>query len=55
MLLVVSEADELVIVRMAGRLDHILNDALRYGLDEAGRPDLYEPARMRLEERAASP
>lgn len=40
MLVVVQDAEELVIVRLKGRIDHIVEDAIRYGLDEAGSPHL---------------
>jgi hypothetical protein len=51
MLVVVSEADELVIIRMKGRLERMLHEALRYGLEEAGRDELYAPLAQRLDER----
>lgn len=50
MLIVVSDPDELVIVRMKGDLGEILQDALRYGLEQADRDDLYEPVRTRMED-----
>lgn len=55
MLVVVSEADELVIVRLAGKLDRVIQDALRYGLREVEREDLYEPALEQLEEEEEEP
>jgi len=49
MLIVASEADELVIVRLAGQLDGLVEDALRYGLRQAGRDARYEAARAQLD------
>jgi hypothetical protein len=51
MLVLVSEPEELVIVRMKGRLDRVFREAMRYGLDEAGRGEYYEPALEQLNER----
>jgi hypothetical protein len=52
MLVVVSEPDELVLVRMKGRLDRILEEAMSEAFDQADRPDLYEKSR---EERGLEP
>lgn len=40
LLVVVDEPDELVIVRLKGYLDTILEDAVRFGLQEVDRPEL---------------
>jgi len=40
LLVVVDDTDELVIVRLKGHLDTILEDAVRFGLAEAERPEL---------------
>lgn len=45
MLLVVADDDEWVIVKLGGKLDLIIEDALRLALDEADRPELYEDTR----------
>ena len=50
MLVIVSEAEELVIVQMKGRLDEILEDALRYGLEQAESDEHYERALEQLEQ-----
>jgi len=52
MLVVVSDEDELVVVRMKGRLDRILEEAMAEAFDQAERPDLYEKSR---EERGLEP
>jgi hypothetical protein len=44
MLVIVDDGAELVVVRMRGRLDNVLQDAMKLGFDQADRPDLYEPA-----------
>lgn len=49
MLVLVSEPDELIIVRLKGRLDDVFREAMRYGLEEAGREEYYEPALEQLE------
>lgn len=49
MLVIVEEPDELVVVRMKGKLDHLLDDAMELGFDQADRPELFEPALARLE------
>jgi len=54
MLVLVSDSDELVIVRIKGKLDGILRDTMRYALQEAEREELYEPALAQLEEREDS-
>jgi hypothetical protein len=46
MLVVVSEPEELVIVRMKGKLDRILEEAMSEAFDQAERPDLYEQSRV---------
>jgi hypothetical protein len=52
MLVVVSEPEELVVVRMKGKLDRILEEAMSEAFDQAERPDLYEKSR---EERGLDP
>jgi len=47
MLVVVAESDEWVLVRMKGRLERVIEDAMRAAFEEAGRPELY--ARSRAE------
>jgi hypothetical protein len=44
MLVIVDDADELVVVRMRGRLERVLKEAMELGFEQADRPDLYEPA-----------
>ena len=41
LLLVVAEQDEWTVVRLKGKLDAFVEDAIRYAFDEADRPDLY--------------
>lgn len=43
MLVVVDDLDEVVIVRMSGDLQRVLEEAIRVGLHEADREDLVEP------------
>ena len=43
MLVVVDSTDELVLVRLRGRLDNIVEEAIRLGLGEVDREDLVEP------------
>ncbi|MCP3980086.1 MAG: DUF4252 domain-containing protein [bacterium] len=50
MLVLVSDPDELVIVRLKGKLDQVIQEALHFGLEEAGREDLYEPALEQMEQ-----
>lgn len=52
MLVVVAEPDEWVVVKIKGKLDRILEEAIAMGFEEAGRPDLYEKSR---EERGLEP
>jgi len=52
LLVVVAESDEWVIVRVTGKLDSILEQALAEAFDEVNRPDLYEKTR---EERGLEP
>ena len=44
MLVIVAEEDEWVLVRLRGRLDHLLEDAMRLGFDQGEREHLAEPA-----------
>lgn len=44
MLVIVDDADELVIVRMIGNLERMLKEAMRFGFEQADRPDLYDSA-----------
>src|SRR5262245_32661726 len=44
LLVIVAEEDEWVLVRLSGRLEHLLEDAMRLGFDRAERKDLAEPA-----------
>lgn len=43
MLVVVDDSDELVIVRMRGKLDHVLEDAMRMAFEHGDRPELADP------------
>lgn len=52
LLVVVAEPDEWVVVRLKGKLDRIMEDAIEMAFDETDRPDLY--ARTR-EERGLDP
>jgi len=45
MLVVVAEADEWVIVRVKGKLDRILEEAMAMAFDEVDRADLYRKTR----------
>ena len=45
LLVVVAEEDEWVLVRIRGKLNQIVEDAMRMAFDEADRPDLYERTR----------
>jgi hypothetical protein len=44
MLVLVSDKQELVIVRMKGKLDRLIEDAIRFGLDEAESGQHYDAA-----------
>lgn len=46
MLVVVAEEDEWVLVRLRGKLEHIVEDAMQFAFEEADRPDLYAKARQ---------
>jgi hypothetical protein len=52
MLVVIMEQDEWVLVRVKGKLQHVVEEAMRMAFDEAEHPELYEPAAA--EYRAAS-
>lgn len=45
MLVVVAEDDEWVVVRMHGKLDQIIESALRMAFDQTDRPELYDKTR----------
>ena len=45
MLVVVADEDEWVIVKLHGKLEGILEDAMKMAFDEADRPELYEETR----------
>jgi len=51
MLVVVAADDEWVLVRIRGRLDRIVQDAMRLAFDQADRPDLYAQAAADAERR----
>jgi len=44
MLVVVAEDDEWVLVKIKGRLQHVVDDAMRMAFDQSDRPDLYARA-----------
>jgi hypothetical protein len=44
MLVVVMEQDEWVLVRIKGKLERVVEDAMRMAFDKAEHPELYEPA-----------
>lgn len=44
MLVVVMEQDEWVLVRIKGKLQHVVEEAMRMAFDRAEHPELYEPA-----------
>jgi hypothetical protein len=44
LLVVVAEDDEWVLVRISGKLDRLVEDAMHYAMKEAGREDLYDDA-----------
>ena len=52
MLVAVTGDEEWVLVRIRGRLDRVVEDALRMAFDEMDRPDLYDRSR---EERGLDP
>lgn len=52
LLVVVASEDEWVLVRLRGRLDQLIEQAIRFGFDSAERPELYERSR---EERGLEP
>ena len=52
MLVVVAEDDEWVLVKIKGRLQHVVDDAMRMAFDQSDRPDLY--ARAQEERRRES-
>ncbi len=43
LLVVVDSGDELVIVRLRGNLEHIIEDSIRLGLEQGGRDELADP------------
>lgn len=45
MLVAVTDHDEWVLVRIRGRLDRVVEDAMRMAFDEMDRPDLYDRSR----------
>ncbi|MDH3626117.1 MAG: DUF4252 domain-containing protein [Acidobacteriota bacterium] len=57
LLVVVAAEDEWVLVRLRGRLDRLIEEAIRFGFDSAERPDLYQRSREErgLEEPSQSP
>jgi hypothetical protein len=44
LLFLVENEDQLVIVRLKGRLDHFIEQAMRYAFEQADRPDLIDPS-----------
>ncbi len=44
LLFVVEDEDELVLVRLTGKLEEFIEEAISFALKEADRPDLVEPA-----------
>lgn len=55
LLIVVVEEDELTVVRLRGRLDAILEQAVRQAFDEVDRSDLTEPAIAAIDREEAGP
>jgi len=51
MLVIVAEDDEWVLVRIRGKLDRIIEQAMQMAFDQADKPDLYEPALADYRER----
>lgn len=45
MVVIATDDEEWVIVRLRGNLDRIVEDAMRFAFDQADRPDLYERSR----------
>ena len=45
LLVIAADREEWVLVKLKGKLDLILEDAMRMAFDEADRPDLYEKTR----------
>ena len=50
MLVVVMERDEWVLVRIKGRLDHMVENTMLMAFEQADRPELFEPAVARYRE-----
>ena len=50
MLVVVMERDEWVLVRIKGRLDHMVENTMQMAFEQADRPELLEPAVARYRE-----
>ncbi len=44
LLLVIENDKQLVIVRLKGRLDQLIEEAMKYALEQADRPDLVDPS-----------
>jgi hypothetical protein len=44
LLFLVENEDQLVIVRLKGRLDHFIEQAMKYAFEQAERPDLIDPS-----------
>ena len=43
-LVIVAEDDEWVLVRIRGKIEHMMDDVMEMAFSQAERPDLYEPA-----------
>jgi len=55
MLVVVADDEEWVLVRIRGRLDKIVQEAMRLAFDQAERPDLYAEVEAQVERRRSEP
>ena len=44
LLFVVGDEDDLVIIRLKGRLDEFIEEAIRFAFEQANRPDLADPS-----------
>jgi hypothetical protein len=54
MLIVVAEADEWVLVRVWGKLDRVIEQAMEMAFEKADRPGLFDPTVSAYHEQSAS-
>jgi hypothetical protein len=53
MIIVVAEDEEVVLIRIRGKLQHTVEQAMRMAFDQADRPELYEPTVAEYRKQAA--